>query len=105
MGSTSDNPIDGAILFGAGDVFVLGLPIIVGEEVLVGEGVYVNMLRGFDRGSREVGLMSFGVGGEGTEQFLGLVEGFLDGDGFLSPIDRRVDVLQPRESQDHVLVS
>ena len=88
-----------------GDVFVLGLPIIVGEEVLVGDGVYVDVSWGFNGGSNKVGFMLFGVGGKGVEQFLGLVEGFFDGDGFLGPVDRRVDVLQPRESQDYVLVS
>ena len=73
--------------------------------MLVGDGVHVNVSRGFNGRSSEVELMSFGVGGEGTEQFLGLVKGFLDGDGFLDPVNRRVVVFQPRESQDHVFVS
>ena len=88
-----------------GDVFVLGLPIIVDEEVLVGDGIYVDVPWGFNGGLNKVGFMPFGVGGKGTEQFLGLVERFFDGDGFLSPVDRRDDVLQPRESQDYILIS
>ena len=92
------------ILLGGGDRFAFGFPIIIGDVVLVGDGVYIDMSWGFNGGSDKVGLMPFGVGVKGTEQFLGLVEGFLDGDGFLSPVDRRVDVLQPRESQDYVLV-
>ena len=43
-------------------------------------------------------FMAFGVSGEGTEQFLRLVKGFLDGDGFLGAVDRGIDVFQPRES-------
>ena len=66
--------------------------------MLVDDGIHINMLWGFDRGSYKVGLMSFGVGGEGTEQFLGLVKELLDGNGFLGPVDRGVDVFQPRES-------
>ena len=79
MGSTSDNPIDGAILFGSGDVFALRLPVIIGEEVLVGDSVHTYVSWGFDGGSDEVGFMAFGVGGEREEKFLRLVEGFLNG--------------------------
>ena len=42
--------------------------------------------------------MAFGVSGEGTEQFLGLVKGFFDGYGLVDPVDGGVDVFQPRES-------
>ena len=66
--------------------------------MLVNDGIHIDMLWGFDRGSYEVGLMSFGVGGEGTEQFLGLVKGFFDGDGLVDPVDGGVDILQPGES-------
>ena len=52
-----------------------------------------------------MGLMSFGISGEGTEQFLGLVKGFFDGNGLLGPVDRGVGVFQPRESQDYIFVS
>ena len=68
--SASNDPIDGAILFGAGDVFILSFPIIVGEEVLVSYGVDIGMSWGFNRGSNEVGFMSLGVGRERVEEFL-----------------------------------
>ena len=64
-GTTPDDPANGAVLFGAGDVLVLRLPVIVGEKVSVGDGVYVNVSQGFNRGSDEVGFVAFGVGGEG----------------------------------------
>ena len=67
MGAASDNPVDGTVLSGTTYVFILCLPVIVGEEVLVGDGVYVNVSWGFDRGSGEVGLVAFGVGGERKE--------------------------------------
>ena len=79
-------------------VFILHLPVVVGEEVLVGDGIHINVSWGFDRRSDEVRFMAFSVGGEGTERFLGLIKGFFDGDGFLSPVDRGVDVSQPGES-------
>ena len=66
--------------------------------MLVGDSVYVNVSRGFDRGSNEVGFMAFGVGGEREEEFLGLVKGFLDGDGLVDPVNGGVDVFQPGES-------
>ena len=68
--SASDDPIDGTILFGAGDVFILGFPIVVGEEVSVGDGIDIGMSWGFNRGSNEVGFMSLGVGRERVEEFL-----------------------------------
>ena len=85
-------------MFGAGDVFAFGLPIVIDEEVLVGDGVHVNVSWGSDGGSNEVGFMAFGVDREGTEQFLRLIKGFLDGNGFLGPVDRGIDIFQPRES-------
>ena len=54
MGSTSDDSVDGVILLSAGDVFTLCLPVVVGEEVLVGDGVHVYMSWGFDGGTNEV---------------------------------------------------
>ena len=56
-----------------GDVFAFRLPVVVGEEVMIGDSVHVNVLWWFDRGSNEVGFMAFGVDREGTEQFLGLI--------------------------------
>ena len=90
--------MDDTVLLGAGDVFALCLPVIVGEEVSVGDGVHVYVSRGFDGGTDEVRFMVFGVRGEGTEQFLGLVKGFFDGDGLVDPVDGGVDILQPGES-------
>ena len=64
MRSTPDNSVDGAVLSGTGDIFALRFPIVIGEEVVVGDSVYIHMSRGFDRGADEVGFMAFGVGGE-----------------------------------------
>ena len=73
--------------------------------MLVSDSVYVYVPQGFDGGADEVGFMAFGVGGEREETFLGLVKGFLDRDSFVDPVDGGVDVFQPGESQDYVLVS
>ena len=70
MGPASNDSVDGAILLGTGDVFALGFPIVIGEEVLVGDGVHVNVSWGFDRGSSEVGFVAFGISGEREEEFL-----------------------------------
>ena len=86
------------VLLSASDVFALRLPVVIGEEVLVGDSIHINVSRGFDRRSDEVGLVAFGVGREREEEFLGLVEGFLDGDGPVDPVDRGVDVFQPGKS-------
>ena len=80
------------------DAFALRLPIIVGIEVLVGDGIDVDMSRWSDSGSDEVGFMALGLGRERKEEFLGLVEGFFDGDGLVDPVDGGVDIFQPRES-------
>ena len=105
MGSASDDSVDGAILSGAGDVFTLRFPVVVGIEMLVNDSVHVNVSWGFDGGSGEAGFMAFGVSRKREEEFLGLVDGFLDGDGLVDPVDRGVDVFQPRESQDNVFIS
>ena len=73
--------------------------------MLVGDSVHINVSWGSDGGSDEVGFMAFGIGGKRKEEFLGLVKGFLDGDGFVGPIDRGVDIFQPGESEDNVFVS
>ena len=86
------------ILLGTGDVLTLRLPVVVGEEVFVGDGIYIDMSWGFDGGSDEVGLMAFGISREREEKFLGLVKGFFDGDGFVSPVDGVVDIFQPGKS-------
>ena len=53
--------MDGTILLSVGDVFIFGFPVVVREEVLVGNGINIDMSRGFDRGSNIVRFMSFGV--------------------------------------------
>ena len=98
MGSASDDSVDGTILPGVGDVFIFGFPVVVSKEVLVYNGVHVGVLWGFNRGSGEARFMSLSIYGEGAEEFLGLVKGFFDGEGFLGPVDRGVELFQPRES-------
>ena len=39
-----DDPVNGPILSGTTYVFVLRFPVIVGEEVLVGDGIHVNVV-------------------------------------------------------------
>ena len=85
-------------MFGASDVFAFRLPVVIGEEVLVGDSVYINMSWGSDGGLDEVGFVAFDIGGEREEEFLGLVEGFFDRDGLIDPVDRGVDIFQPGES-------
>ena len=85
-------------MLGAGDVFTLGFPVIVGEEVFVGDGIYVDMSWGFDRRLDEMGFVTSGIGREREERFLGLVKGFFDRDGLVSPVDGGVDIFQPGKS-------
>ena len=61
MGAASDNSVDGAILPGMADIFILGLPVVVREELLVNDSINIDVLQGFDGRSNEVGFMSFGV--------------------------------------------
>ena len=46
--------MDDTVLLGAGDVFALRLPVVVGEEVSVGDGIDVYVSRGFDGGTDEM---------------------------------------------------
>ena len=64
MGPASNDPVNGAVLSGVVYVLVLCFPVIVGEEVLVSDGIHVNVSWGFDRRSDEMRLVAFGVGGE-----------------------------------------
>ena len=73
--------------------------------MLVGDSIHINVSWGFDGGSDEVGLVAFGIGGEREEELLGLVKGFFDRDGLVDPVNRGVDVFQPRESQDNIFIS
>ena len=66
--------------------------------MLVSDSVHIDVSWGSNGGSDEAGFMAFGISGKREEEFLGLVEGFFDGDGFVDPVDRRVDIFQPGES-------
>ena len=48
MGSTSDDSVDGAVLSGVTDVFVLGFPIVISKEVLIDNSVNIGVLQGFN---------------------------------------------------------
>ena len=82
----------------AGDVFALRLPVVVGEEVLVSDGVYIYMSGGFNGGADEVRFVAFGVGREREKKLLRLVKGLFDRDGFVDLVDGGVDIFQPGES-------
>ena len=86
------------MLSGTDNAFVLHFPIVVCKEVLVNNGIDIGVMWGFHRRVDETRFMLFSVDREGTEKFLGLIEGFFDGEGFLDPVDHGVDFFQPRES-------
>ena len=71
--------MDGAVLSGMTDVFILGFPIVISEEVLIYNCVNIGVTWGFNRWLSEVRLMPLSFNGERAEKLLGLVEGFLDG--------------------------
>ena len=97
-GSALDDLVNGVILPSACDVLILGFPVVAGKEVLVYDGVHIGVLWAFNGGSGEARLVSLSINGEGAEELLGLVEGLLDGEGSFNPVDRGIDVFQPRES-------
>ena len=80
------------------DVFIFGFPIVIRKEVLVNDGVNVDVSQGFDGGSGEARFVSLGVYGERAKELLRLVKGFLNGKGPFDPVDHGVDFFQPRES-------
>ena len=79
MRSTPDDSVDGAVLSGTTDVFILGFPIVISEEVLIYNCVNVGVTWGFNGWSSEARLMPLSFNGERAEKLLGLVKGFLDG--------------------------
>ena len=87
MRSTLDDLVDGAVLSVMADIFVLGFPVVVSKKVLVDNGIDIGMLRGFNRWSGEVRLVSFGIDRERAEKLLGLIERFVDGEGSFDPVD------------------
>ena len=105
MRSTSDDSVDGAVLSGTADVFILSFPIVICKEVLINDSVNVGVLRRFDGRLGEARFVSLSVNRERAAELLGLVEEFLDGEGPFDPVDYGFDFFQPRESQDYVFVS
>ena len=70
--------MNGAILPSAGDVLILGFPVVVGKEVLIYDGVHIGVSWGFNGESGEAGFVSLGINGEEAKELLGLVERFFD---------------------------
>ena len=68
-------------------IFVLSFPVIVCEEVLIDYSIDIGVSQGFDGRPGKARFVSLSVKGERTEEFLRLVEGFLDGEGPFDPID------------------
>ena len=93
-----DDSVDGAVLSGVAYVFVLSFPVVIHKEMLINDGINIGVLWAFNGGSGEARLVSLSINGEGAEELLGLVEGLLDGEGSFNPVDRGIDVFQPRES-------
>ena len=48
MGSTSDDSVDGAVLSGATDVFILGFPMVISKEVLINNSINIGVSQGFN---------------------------------------------------------
>ena len=90
--------MDGLVLSGTNDVFVLGFPIIICKEMLINDSINIGVTWGFDGGSSEVRFISLSINREGAEEFLGLVKGFFDGEGSFNPVDHGIDFFQPGES-------
>ena len=93
-----DDSVDGAVLSGVAYVFVLSFPVVIHKEMLINDGINIGVLWGFDRWSGKARFMSLSINGERAEELLGLVEGFLDGEGSFNPVDHGVDFFQPWES-------
>jgi len=88
-GAAPDDPIEGSVFASSVDVGRLLFPLIVLEEVRVGDGVYIDMVRGTSGGSEE-GVMPFIIGFvRGKEEF-GFVDGFIDGESSGGPVDNWV---------------
>ena len=97
MRSTLDDSVDGAVLLGMADVFILCFPIVIRKEVLVNDGVNIGVSQEFEGWLGKARFMSLSVNGKRIEEFLRLVKGFLDGEGPFGPVDHVVDFFQPRE--------
>ena len=74
------------------------LPSVILEELGVGDGVDMGMPRGSIGGFLEMGVVAGCVGGVGEVEVFRLVEGLIDGQGSLVPVDGGIDIFEPRES-------
>ena len=52
------------------DVFILGFPIVIREEVFINNSIDVGVLWGFDGRLGKMAFMSFSVNREGAEELL-----------------------------------
>ena len=91
-----DDSVDGTVLSGAAYILVFSFPVVICEEMLINDGVNVGVSWGSDGWSGQARFIS--INGEGAEELLGLVEGFLDEEGSFHPVDCGVDFFQPGES-------
>ena len=60
--------------------------MVVLEEVRIGDGIHINMVRGTSGGFEE-GVVSFVVDFMRGEEEFRFIDGFVDGEGSGSPID------------------
>ena len=86
-----DDLVDGTVLSGIVDVFILSFPIIIHKEVLIDDGVNIGVSQGFDGWSGKAEFMSLSVNRKRAEELLGLVKGFLNREDPFDPVDRGVD--------------
>ena len=97
-GSASDDLVEGVVHISACQELGFFLPFIVLEESGVGDGVDTGVSRGLIDGLLEMKVMAGGVSSVGKVEVLGLVKGFIDGQGSSVPIDGWVDVFKPGKS-------
>ena len=72
-------------------------PSIILEESGISDCIDMGMPRGSIGGFLEMGVVAGGVGSVGKVELFGLVQGFVDGQGSLIPVDGWVGVLEPGE--------
>ena len=90
--------MEGLVRISASQELGLFLPSIVFEESEVSDSVDMGVSGGSIGGFFEVRVVAGGVGSVGKVEVLGLVKGFVDGQGSSVPIDGQVDVFEPGES-------
>ena len=104
MGSTSDDSVEGLVCICMRQELGFFFPSIVFEESRISDGIDIDMLRGSVVGFPKVRVVVGGIGGMGEIEVLRLVKGLIDGQGSFVPINSWVDILEPRESQDHIFI-